>query len=142
MYFDAAYLVRLYLCDRGFEDVRDLAKTASLACSLHGKAEVLAAFHRSWREGNLTEAAYRAVRSQFEGEDKAGAFHWLAVSEGVIDTLDTVLLSCPKRVFIRAADALHLASAKYNRFREIYSNDQRLLEAAKHFGLKGVDVIA
>lgn len=41
---------------------------------------------------------------------------------------------------MRAADALHLASASAHGFREIYSNDRHVLASAPLFGLRGKTV--
>lgn len=44
----------------------------------------------------------------------------------------------PANVFLRAADALHLACALKAGLREIYGSDHHLVGAAPHFGLRPV----
>jgi len=141
IYLDATYIVRLYYADPGFRPVRELAATAPVACAEHGRAEVVAALHRKRREGSLDDKLFALVLRQFAHDRRAGAFMWLALSPAVFDRIEKVYARLPPTVVLRAADALHLACAAENRFREIYTNDQRLLAAAPKFGLKGVDVI-
>ena len=141
IYFDSNYLARLYLDDPGWETVRNLAARAPLACCLHGQAEVNAALHRKLREGIFTPVEYRQVLEQFELDCATNAYNWLPLSPAVVERLTKTYQRLPATVFLRAADALHLACAAANHFREIHSNDHQLLAAATHFGLKGVNVI-
>jgi len=140
-YFDSSYVARLYLDDPGWEAVRELATRAPVACGIHGHAEVVAALHRKFREGVLTPVEYRHVLAQFALDCAENAFRWLSLSAAVTARVAATYESLPKIVFLRASDALHLACAAENHFREIHSNDQRLLAAAAHFGLKGINVI-
>lgn len=141
IYFDASYVVRLYYSDRGCEEVRHLASTDNLACAQHGQAEVIAAFHRKYREGSLTLRVYRSVLQQFADDIQADAFTWLPLSPAILERVRVKFETLSVRNFLRASDALHLAIASENGFRQLYSNDRNLLAAAPHFGLRGVNLI-
>jgi predicted nucleic acid-binding protein len=141
IYFDTTYIVRLYFEDLGWEKVRQLADTDQIVCSMHGRAETVAAFHRKLREGGISQSDLSLLLRQFESDSKAGSFLWLPVSTTIVDSIVSVFARLPANVALRAADAMHLSCASENRLRDIYSNDVRLLAAAAHFGLSGRDVI-
>jgi predicted nucleic acid-binding protein len=142
IYLDTSYLVRLYYEDAGFVTVRELVATDHAACAVHGQAEILAAFHRKLREGAVTAKSYQAMLAQFEADREAGAFHWLPAGAEVLERISTVYAGLPRTVYLRGADALHLATAVVNGFKAIHSNDSHLLAAAAHFKLKGLNPIA
>jgi predicted nucleic acid-binding protein len=141
IYFDTSYLVRLYYADAGAEAVRALAATDHVACAAHGQAEMIAAFHRKLREGAIRPATYAALLGQVRAHHEAGAFQWLAPSEETFSRIARVFTTLPASVYLRAADAIHLATAVEWGFRVVYSNDVHLLAAAEHFGIEGRNVI-
>ena len=141
IYFDASYVARLYVEDPGWENVRELAARHPVACCLLGRVEVIAAFHRKLREDAFTPVQYRQVLAQFELDCEEEAYRWLSLSRDVVARLTKAFESLPKTTFLRASDAIHLACAAANELKEIYSNDQRLLAAAHHFGITGVNVV-
>jgi len=63
------------------------------------------------------------------------------VTDDLIQAAAREYQTLSSRVFLRASDALHLACARDNAFKEIYSNDERVSAAAPCFGLKGKNVI-
>jgi len=141
IYFDTSYLVRLYYQDPGADAVRALAATDHVACATHGQAEMMAAFHRKLREGAIRPTAYAALMGQLRAHIEAGAFQWLAQDREIFLRIRHVYQKLPAAVFLRAADAIHLATAAESGFRIVYSNDEHLLAAAKHFSIEGRNVI-
>jgi predicted nucleic acid-binding protein len=141
LYFDTSYLVRLYAKDAGWEKVRALARTDSLSCCLHGQAETIAAFHRKFREGVLTQKELITLLTEFDKDSNAGAYRWLPLSPAVMARVASTFARLPAAVALRTADAIHLACAANAGFAKIYSNDLRLLTAAAQFGLAGENII-
>ena len=141
IYFDTSYLVRLYYQDPGADQVRALAANDHVACAAHGQAEMMAAFHRKLREGAIRPAAYAALVGQVEAHLEAGAFQWLPQDGEILSRVRHAYQKLSASVFLRGADAIHLATAAEAGFRLVYSNDTHLLAAAKHFGIEGKNVI-
>ena len=60
----------------------------------------------------------------------------------LLEKARTAVLKTPSTVFLRSGDALHLACAEEHGFQEVYTNDRRTLQAAKHFHVRGVNVLS
>jgi predicted nucleic acid-binding protein len=141
IYFDAAYIAKFYLDEPESDRVRRLAEdSGEVACCVHGRVEVLIAFHRKLRERTFSPRVFAAVLEQFEADCESAVWSWLPISAKLIETLSDRVHKLDRSVFLRSADALHLASAAEQGFKEIYSNDRHLLAAATHFGLRGLSV--
>lgn len=142
LYFDTTYLCKLRWPELGSAEVIATATTADeLVCALHGRAEFCSVGHRKRREGIATTQAIQAVNAQFQADCAAGDIRLLPLTEAILDRIATVFATAPATMYLRAADALHLASAAEYGFAEIHSNDRVLLAAAPLFGLRGVNVI-
>lgn len=142
IYFDTAYLLKCYVREPGWEKVRALArKHERVACCIFGKMEIHAALHRKLREGDLTLEQLETVFKQVDVDESQGLWVWLPLTEVIVLEVISSLRGLPEDVFLRTADALHLVTAKYHSFSEVYSNDTHLLAAAPHFGIKGQNVI-
>jgi len=142
-YLDSSYLVKLYLREHGSEEVESWLHTqpGQIVSCLHGRLEVAAALKRQQRENRLTDAQVRAAARRFAQEEKAGLIRWLPIDALLMASASEKMLKLPPSVFLRAADALHLACAAEAGCKAIYSHDRHLLAAAPHFGLRGIDVI-
>jgi predicted nucleic acid-binding protein len=141
LYFDANYLGKLQWQERGMAEVIACASGADeIATALHGRAEFYSIGHRKLREGTAA-AVIGSVFAQFNAESSAERIIFLPLTDAIIDRIENVFATAPITTYLRAADALHLATAAENGFSEIHSNDKHLLAAAPLFGLLGVNVI-
>ena len=136
-YFDSAYVAKCYLNDADSRRVRDLVRVpvppySSVLCI----AEVSCAIHRGVNEKSLSRRQAAELAALFQAEVENGVWTLVPASEQLFWQVHGVLRTTPARVFLRAGDALHLASARNAGFSELWSNDRHLLEAA-HFGLRG-----
>ncbi|MFQ3671728.1 MAG: type II toxin-antitoxin system VapC family toxin [Verrucomicrobiia bacterium] len=141
IYFDATYLVRLYLTEPGSEEVRALCATHQLCSASHAQAEVPAAIHRAFREGRLSPEVFAAALGQFAMDQASDGIRWLPLSHALLGGMVSRFSKMPRTTFLRAADALHLACAAEHGFTEVYSNDRHFLAAAPLFGLKGHNIL-
>lgn len=142
IYFDAAYIAKCYLNEPGAERVREVAHEADGlgSCEL-ARIEFASILKRHVRERNITRREMSTVLREFEEDEGNGVWHWYAITSALIEKARQSVLQVPSTVFIRSGDALHLTCAEENGFREVYTNDRHMLAAARHFRLKGVDVV-
>jgi hypothetical protein len=70
-----------------------------------------------------------------------GGIRWLPLTESIFKRAEAAFLAAPADVYLRAANALHLACAAKHGFAEIHSNDRHLLSAAPLFSVRGVNLI-
>lgn len=142
IYFDASFLFRLYWKDPGWESITQAAETAdAVGCAEHGRVEVVAAAHRKFREGVATSDQLAGLVQQFRADCAEGGIRWLPLTQTASERAEAAFLAAPADVYLRAADALHLACAAEHGFDDIHSNDRHLLAAASLFGLRGVNLI-
>ena len=141
IYCDSAYLLKFYIPEQGSAEIRHLLEGEDVASLALGQTEVVSAMHRKWREKLISADFFQGACAQFSLDIRSNLWTWFPVSSAVLDGARTLYQKMPGTLFLRASDALHLVCARENGFREIYSNDKHLLAAAKHFGLRGKNVI-
>jgi hypothetical protein len=139
IYFDVCYIAKFYLAEPDSANV--IAFTAGnprVSCVLTGKAEVIAVFHRKFREGIVDVSGFHLLCDQFEADCAAGVWQWLPVDDTLLRMAGRCFRALPPTNFLRAADALHLTCAAEEGFADIHTSDRHVIAAAPAFGLRAV----
>ena len=138
LYLDSTYVAKCYLNDPDSVAVRALVQEATdLWSSSIAVAEVSCAIHRRFREGLLNWNQANSLIAAFYAHLDAGSWNLEPLTGEVLQLIKQRMVKAGRKVFLRAGDAIQLASAHTAGFSEIWSNDRHLLQAASHFGLRG-----
>ncbi len=142
IYFDSNYILKCYLNEPDAEKVRALAaQPVEKYSSLWGKGEFISGIKRHRREARITAQTEKTIFSLFAQDETDGVWQWLPMDNDFMSEFHVALQKIPSTLFLRTGDVLHLFSAQYHGFKEIYSHDRHLIVAASSFGLKALDVI-
>lgn len=132
---------RIYLNEPESPRVRELVRTAEvLYSSAWAMAEFHAVLHRCTREGGILLNDARDLSRRFLEHLDAGLWNLVPVTEVLLRRTSSLIASAPANIFIRTADAVHLATAQETGAREVWTNDRHMLGAASYFGLAGQSV--
>jgi predicted nucleic acid-binding protein len=141
VYFDTSYIAKFYFNEPDSDRVRKLVKTADVInSSTWALAEFHEVIHRRVREGSLSPDDARELSSYFDEHAEAGLWKLLPVHEALLRRTSALIISAPPDLFIRTADAVHLATAKEAGERDVWTNDRHMLASAAYFGLTGRSV--
>ncbi len=141
MYLDTSYIAKFYFNEPESPRVRELVRRADVIhSSLWASAEFHAVLHRRLREGMLSPRDARELASRFSEHVAAGLWNLIPFSQTLLQRTGTLLVSAPRDLFLRTADAAHLTTAVQIGERDVWTNDRHMLAAAAYFGLTGRSV--
>jgi len=141
VYFDASYIAKFYFNEPESSRVRELVRKAdAIYSSLWAFAEFHAVLHRRLREGDTSLGDARDLDSRFSEHIEEGLWNLIPVNQALLRRTSALMVSAPRNLFIRTADAVHLSTAQEIGERAVWTNDRHMLAAAGYFGLTGESV--
>lgn len=141
MYLDTSYIAKFYFNEPDSPQVRELVRRADIIhSSVWALAEFHAVIHRRVREGAVSDGNARSLSMRFSGHVEDGLWKLIPVTEALLRRTSALMVSAPKDLFMRTADAVHLATAGEIGEREVWTSDRHMLAAASYFGLMGRSV--
>jgi len=141
VYLDTSYIAKFYFNEPESPRVRKLVRSAdAIHSSLWAWAEFHAVIHRRLREGWSSPGDARELASRFSEHVREGLWNLIPVNEALLRRTSALMVSAPRDLFLRTADAVHLATAHEIGECDVWTNDRHMLAAASHFGLTGRSV--
>jgi hypothetical protein len=141
VYLDTSYIAKFYFNEPESPRVRELVRKAdAIHSSLWALAEFHAVIHRRLREGSSSLNDAGVLASRFSEHIEQGLWNLIPVHEALLRRTSALMISAPRDLFIRTADAVHLATAQEIGERDVWTNDRHMLAAAAYFGLTGRSV--
>jgi len=141
VYFDTSYIAKFYFNEPDSSRVRELVRKADIVySSLWAFAEFHSVLHRRLREGMSSHSDARDLAARFSKHIEHGLWNFIPVNEALLRRTSALLMSAPRDLFIRTADAVHLTTAQELGERDVWTNDRHMLVAAGYFGLAGRSV--
>jgi predicted nucleic acid-binding protein len=138
LYLDTSYIAKFYFNEPDSSRVRELVRTAdSIYSSLWAFAEFHSVLHRRLREGVSSPGDARDLAARFSEHIEKGLWNFIPVNEALLRRTSALVISAPREIFLRTADAVHLTTAQELGEREVWSNDRHMLATASYFGLAG-----
>ena len=138
MYFDTCYIAKFYFNEPESGRVRELVRKAdAFRSSLWTLAEFHAVLHRRLREGVLTPSDARDLASRFCRHIEDGLWSLVPVTEALLRRTSALMVSAPRDLSLRTADAVHLTTAQEIGEHDVWTSDRHMLAAAGFFGLAG-----
>ena len=141
MYLDTSYIAKFYFNEPESSRVRKLVRTAD---TIHSSQWALAEFHgvihRRLCEGSLSPGDAHELSSRFYQHVQEGLWKLIPIHEALLRRTSALIVSAPPDLFLRTADAVHLATAHETGERDVWTNDRHMLTSASYFGLTGRSV--
>ncbi len=141
VYFDTSYIAKFYFNEPESPRVRELVRKAGVIhSSLWALAEFHAVLHRRMREGASSPRDVRELAVRFSEHIGDGLWNLAPVTEALLRRTSALMVSAPRDLFVRSADAVHLTTAHEIGERAVWTNDRHMLAAASYFGVTGQSV--
>lgn len=96
--------------------------------------------HRRLREGESSHSEIQDLATRFSQHTEDGLWNFIPVNEALLRRTSALMLSAPRDLFLRTADAVHLTTAQELGERDVWTNNRQMLAAASYFGLAGRSV--